>query len=281
MRQDAVSLDTFYNTPLGELASDVMRERIDALWPSAAGRTVLGLGYVSPVLASVGGDATRCCVCSPSDQGPTHWKRSPNSGNASLLGDEARLPFRDQIFDRVVLLHALEEAAAPAAILREVWRVLAPEGRVLIIAANRRGLWARAESTPFGHGRPWTRGQLTRLLSDALFQTTAWTYALYTPPIPWTLSISLSPVFERSGESLRSVFGGAVMVEAVKRLYIDPAGGAPEASPLGVAKARKGIAGAPKDKAPDAGKMRRPSTELTRPAETETVRADKNKGSMR
>jgi alpha-ketoglutarate-dependent 2,4-dichlorophenoxyacetate dioxygenase len=50
-----------------------------------------------------------------------------------------------------------------------------PEGRLLLIVPNRRGIWARLDSTPFGHGRPYSRGQLERLLGDALFTPLEWT----------------------------------------------------------------------------------------------------------
>ena len=45
--------------------------------------------------------------------------------------------------------------------------MLAPSGRVIIVAAARMGLWADAEKTPFGHGRPFTRGQLESLVREA------------------------------------------------------------------------------------------------------------------
>ena len=41
--------------------------------------------------------------------------------------------------------------------LREVWRVLAPSGRLMAVIPNRRGVWTRTDTTPFGHGRPFTR----------------------------------------------------------------------------------------------------------------------------
>ena len=55
----------------------------------------------------------------------------------------------------------------PASLLQEVWRVLAPSGRVIIAVVARDGLWANAESTPFGHGRPYSRRQLAALLREA------------------------------------------------------------------------------------------------------------------
>ena len=45
--------------------------------------------------------------------------------------------------------------------LREIWRVMASGGQLLAVVPNRRGLWARMDTTPFGHGRPYSRSQIT------------------------------------------------------------------------------------------------------------------------
>ncbi len=230
----------------------MLSNRAEALWSSVQGQSLLGIGYPAPVVGGLCRGARRSAAIMPFAQGAAPWDLA-DRGNVAILSDDARLPFADQMFDRVVLAHALEEADSPRAMLREIWRVTAPEGRLLVVAANRRGLWARAEATPFGHGRPWTRAQLSTLLENSLFQTTAWTHALHTPPIPWSLNIALSSVWESFGESTRNAFGGVVMVEAVKRLYIDPRGGAVELSLSGAhaARTRKGLANAPKQQAPE------------------------------
>jgi SAM-dependent methyltransferase len=140
----------------------------------------------------------------------------------TALVEENRLPFTDAIFDRVLLVHALEEAEDPRALLREVWRVMAPEGRLVVIAANRAGLWARADGAPFGHGRPYSRGQLSALLKDTLFEPTASARALHAPPLKWPLVFAAAETLERAGQILAPHFGGLILMEAVKRLYAEP-----------------------------------------------------------
>ena len=103
--------------------------------------------------------------------------------------------------------------------LREIWRVLAPGGRVILVVPNRRGIWARVETTPFGVGRPYGRGQLTALLRDALFSPVDWTEALAVPPIrrrPW---VRTGSVWERVGSVIWPGFAGVIIVEATKQLY--------------------------------------------------------------
>jgi len=226
MRQDADTLKNFYASPLGQTAGRLLSERVAALWPNAIDLSVLGYGYTLPVLEGRCGGARRVIAAMPEEQGAKQWSFNRH-GNTSVLTPEDRLPFEDQQFDRAIILHGLEEAGDARKLLRELWRVTAEEGRILIIAANRRGLWSRADNTPFGEGRPWTRRQLSQLLEDNLFQVTAWAHALYMPPLNNRLVSRGANTWERTGETLFAPFGGVVMVEAVKRLYIEPRGSAP------------------------------------------------------
>ncbi len=68
-------------------------------------------------------------------------------------------------------------------LLRQLWRVLAPEGRILLVAPNRASLWAQVERSPFGQGRPFSKTELDGLLKGALFAPCRWERALYAPPL--------------------------------------------------------------------------------------------------
>ena len=105
--------------------------------------------------------------------------------------------------------------------------MLTPEGRVLLIVPNRRGIWARLDSTPFGHGRPYSRGQLERLLGDALFSPLEWTSALFMPPLDRQWLVRWATAFERVGARLWPGFAGVIIVEARKELM----GAIPKAAP--------------------------------------------------
>lgn len=192
--------------------------RLQALWPDVRGLDVLGYGFAGPYLDAFRDSARRAVAFMPSSQGAVAWPDRHGESCAAALGEETRLPFAESLFDRVVAVHALEEADDLQRLLRELWRVLAPEGRVVIVAAHRAGAWARADSTPFGHGRPFSRGQLERLLTGALFEPVAWARALYAPP--WTVFCGprLSGFFESAGERVWPGFGGLIMVEAVKHV---------------------------------------------------------------
>ena len=129
------------------------------------------------------------------------------------------MPLPDSSIDRMLLVHALEMAHDPTALLREVWRVLAGGGRLLLIVPNRRGVWARTDTTPFGHGRPYSRSQITQLLREAWFTPTGWGEALHVPPVPRGWFLRSAPAWERVGSTIAAPFAGVHIVEATKQVY--------------------------------------------------------------
>lgn len=238
MRTSAQEIDRFYATPKGWAAKTAIARRLRALWPDARGLDVLGLGFAGPYLEPYRASARRAVAFAPAAQGATPWPAGEGVKVACTLGDEASTPFLEALFDRVILVHALEEAEAPARLLREVWRITAPQARIVIVAAHRSGLWARAEATPFGHGRPFSKPQLARLLDGAMFESAAWSRALYAPPTGWGTGPRRAAVFEKLGEQVWPAFGGLILVEAVKRIAALPSKTAP-------APARAALEGAP------------------------------------
>ena len=214
MRRSIEDLRAFYGEPTGALVRRLVARRLDDAWGEANGADILGLGYATPWLDAFVG-ARRVVAAMPGGQGVELW---PSAGrNRTLLVDEARLPFPAGAFDRIVLIHALEEADDPAVLLTEAVRALAPAGRVILAVAARGGLWARAEATPFGHGRPFTRRQLERLVRDAGLEPTAWSQTLYTPP--WRPLLGMADGIEQMGGVIGLGTAGVILLEASRQAY--------------------------------------------------------------
>lgn len=221
MRRGIDELRRFYGEPAGALVRRLLARRLADAWGEANGCDVLALGYATPWLDAFVG-ARRVVAAMPGGQGAEQW---PAAGrNRTVLVDDRRLPFPAGAFDRVLLIHALEEADDPAALLLEAVRAMTPAGRIILAAAARGGLWARAESTPFGHGRPFTRGQLERLVRDAGLEPTAWSQTLYAPP--WSPLLPLADGIEQIGGRLFPGAAGVILLEASRRAYarIRPSG---------------------------------------------------------
>jgi SAM-dependent methyltransferase len=132
---------------------------------------------------------------------------------------EDGLPLADLSVDRVLLVHGLENAENARRMLREVWRVLRDDGRLLVVVPNRVGLWAHVESTPFGQGQPYSPGQVGRLLAANMFHVERRDRALYVPPISHRLVLRSAAMFERAGRQLAPQFAGVTLTEAIKDAY--------------------------------------------------------------
>src|SRR6266851_5941982 len=181
MAIDVVDLRNFYAQRLGVVARRFIGRGIRARFADTRGLSVLGVGYPSPYLGLFREEAERCLAFMPAALGVVKWPTDRPS--LAALVDELELPLADSSVDRVLLVHAIEMAHDPGALLREVWRVLAGGGRLLLVVPNRRGVWARTDTTPFGHGRPYSRSQITHLLRQTWFTPTAWGEALFMPPV--------------------------------------------------------------------------------------------------
>lgn len=217
MTIDVVDLREFYSRRLGIVARQMINRGIRERWPTAEGQRVLGIGYPTPYLGLFREDAERCIAFMPAAQGVLKWPTG-RPALASLV-DEFSLPLPDAAVDRILLVHALEMSDDPAALLREVWRVLSPSGRVMAVIPNRRGVWTRSDNTPFGHGRPYSRSQITDLLRQTWFTPTGWGEALFMPPYAGRWVLKSAQMWERAGAALSLPFAGVHIVEATKQVY--------------------------------------------------------------
>ncbi len=217
MTPDIDDLRTFYASRLGLIAQRYIARIVQARWHNCAGLSVLGIGYAPPFLEGFANNALRTMSFMPAEMGVMN---GPSSGIGSTALVEAQmLPLPDASIDRLILVHALETSQNPRELLTEIWRVLTPGGRLIVIVPNRRGLWARFDTTPFGNGQPFSRGQLRQILRESLFSPLNQAEALYMPPSDWRLFLRMWPMFESLGHRFTLPGAGVLIVEATKLLY--------------------------------------------------------------
>ena len=220
MPSDVVDLRDFYRTGLGQVARRMIRTAIRTVWPDLRGMRLLGIGYPIPFLPAISADTERTVAVMPASLGVLGW--SPEGRNLVTLADEGELPFADYSIDRILLVHALETTEQVGPMLKEIWRVLAGGGRLLVVAPNRRGIWARLDLTPFGSGQPYTMSQLSRLLRDEQFTPVGSATALFVPPARKRMILRSAAAWERLGRRWSPTFAGVVLVEATKQIYATP-----------------------------------------------------------
>ena len=156
---------------------------------------------------------------------------SISSPRVSLLADSASLPFPEGSLDLVILPHTLELGSDPHSALREVARVLVPEGRVVISGFNPASLWGLRQRRAylyrqFGYGELflpqageyigyWRLRDWLRLLN---FEVESAHFGCYRPALtsqPW---LDRFDWMDTAGERWWPIFGAVYFLVAVKRV---------------------------------------------------------------
>lgn len=217
MVDSVYDLRAFYECRKGRLIQPLLQDQIQKIWPDTKGLRVLGCGYAMPFLTPYLEESERVAAMMPVRFGVHAWE--PNGTNLACLAEESELPFETESIDRILLIHSLEHTEIMGPYLQELWRVLKSTGRILIVVPNRRGLWSRAEWSPFGHGTPFSASQLVRSLRENLFVIEQSSRALYAPPFRSSMLLRSCLPLERFGNSFMRGMAGVLMVEASKQLY--------------------------------------------------------------
>jgi len=213
----------YYASDLGRTAQQNLQQALRGIWPNCRGMTVAGYGFAAPFLRPFMDEAARTLCLMPARQGVMHWPYE--APNTAALIDGGRWPIANGFIDRLIVAHAVETEGHLDDLFEEIGRVLSPEGRVIVIAPNRSGIWARADSTPFGIGRTFSYGQLERLMESHDLTPASRAAALYAPPSERRFWLRSALTMERFGLKLDAQrVAGALLVEATKRVYALPKG---------------------------------------------------------
>lgn len=220
-RPDVVQLRQFYSSALGRQVRIYLSKAVAAHWPGLKGDLMLGLGYATPVLRQFQEAESKDSLCvvptMPADQGGVYWPS--HKENRTILADDYRLPFADNVMNRVILLHELEHVEQERMLLDEIWRVLAPGGRMLALVPNRRRIWAASPHTPFSYGKPYSISQLREVLCDDLFTHVDTSSTLFFWPTNLRWMQKMTSFFQIVGRMIFPLMGGVIVMEVEKQIY--------------------------------------------------------------
>jgi SAM-dependent methyltransferase len=144
---------------------------------------------------------------------------------ATLAADALQMPLASQSVDLVVLPHVLESHASPHDVLREVERVLMPEGQVVISGFNTASLWRLRQAFTFHrNGAPWDGKfigllRLREWLRVLGFELNGGKFGCYAPPFREQRWLQRFAFMEKAGARWWPVTGGVYVVRAVKRVH--------------------------------------------------------------
>lgn len=229
MPVNAASLSRFYQTPLGRELAGALAEGIARYKMPSQSDSALGFGYTAPFFTRFAENAAQRFAFMPAAIAPSAVeppapkqaakKTGKTAAGAQRLGAERRFPLSDNSIDCILAVHALEFSPDAQAQLAELWRVLAANGRLILAVPNRRGLWARSETMPFGQGQPYSRGQLAEMLSQTGFEFSEIDEIGHFLPHKNHRLTLLSKLYSKIARHCCAYFGAVLLVEAKKRLY--------------------------------------------------------------
>jgi len=146
-----------------------------------------------------------------------------NDGRSQVRTAMDELPFDSNSMDLALLPHVLEFNEHPHQILREVERILMPEGQVIITGFNPRSLWGlRRKLGPKGE-YPWC-GKYISLprMKDWLallgLEVAGGRFACYAPPVAHPEWLNRMSFMEPAGDRWWAVCGGVYFLQAIKRV---------------------------------------------------------------
>jgi SAM-dependent methyltransferase len=142
---------------------------------------------------------------------------------AALAADPLQLPLASQSVDLIALPHVLEFHPDPHEVLREVERVLMPEGQVVISGFNTASLWRARQLFTFRKKAPWDANYIGLLrLREWLrllgFELTGGMFGCYAPPFHSPLWLERFAFMEKAGSRWWPIAGGIYVVRAKKRV---------------------------------------------------------------
>lgn len=243
MNPPIISLTDWLGTAPGLYLLGWEQARFDAAVANLFGYNALQLGL--PELSTLSANRMpqrwlalpeELLALAPQEDGDAGARAAVGAPNIALVTDAAALPFPAASLDLVVLPHTLELSADPHHVLREVERVLVPEGRVVISGFNPNSLWGFRQTRArladrfglrcFGWSDlylpeagefigPWRLRDWLRLLS---FEVESEQFGCYSPAVrsePWLQRMAW---MDRAGARWWPIFGAVYFFVAVKRV---------------------------------------------------------------
>jgi SAM-dependent methyltransferase len=204
-------LDTWLQTPQGRYVMAWEQARVDAMLADVFGYNALQLGLPQLDLLGRNRIPLRQIV--------------GNSGAVDVLCDFRQLPFAAQSIDLVVMPHILEFHDDPHQILREVERVLIPDGQLLIVGFNPLSLWGLQRRLGRRNDSfPWNGDYISVLrLKDWLqllgFEVDRGNFGCYLPPYEQECWLRRWHFMEAAGDRWWGFAGAVYLLRAIKRVH--------------------------------------------------------------
>jgi len=218
LEKPIIALGPWLDSPAGCYVRAWEKARLDALTADIFGFNALQIG-----LPQINGlEANRMPNRWLSDTHVSQKEKKP----VVIVHDFSELPFATQSLDLVVLPHVLEFAKEPHQVLREVERVLIPEGQLIVCGFNPASLWGARQAAgrltgahflPL-HGEFISMPRLKDWLKLLNMEVNRGHFGCYAPPCATEKWLSRFAFMEKTGDRWWPYLGAVYIVQAIKRV---------------------------------------------------------------
>jgi SAM-dependent methyltransferase len=206
-------MDLWFQSPLGSYLLEVERAELDKLLPYYYGDHFLQIGGPSETFLFESTPILHRVRLSP--------ESSPVFHGPSVRGRAHKIPFLSEIMDVVLLPHVLELSQYHEALLAECYRVLAPEGRLIILGFNPSSLWGLKRLCGGKKTLPWRahfkfKTTICNLLTEQGFDIEHKSTMLFEPPVKNAQLLKKLFPMEAIGKICWADWGAVYMIVAHK-----------------------------------------------------------------
>jgi len=229
--QSNLTFSDFLASPPGRYVLQWERAHLDRAVVDIFGYHAVQLGIPEIDTLSENRMPLRLCVSDRlveegSPDGSADGSSQMGASRVAVITRFEELPFASQSIDLVVMPHILEFAQEPHQVLREVDRVLVPEGQVIITGFNPASLWGLRQTLARAGAHPYLPrdGQFISLprIKDWLkllsFETNRGRFGCYAPWAGSERWLARWSFLEKAGDRWWPVFGSVYLLSAIKRV---------------------------------------------------------------
>lgn len=218
MYLDFLNYQNFYNSSIGNLLARHIEFRLKKYCYLYQNQNIGCFGYSLPYLDFLKNNNLSISHCYSMRMGISYENISKSN---RILIDEDRVPFQDSIFDHIFLIHYLENTYNMKSSLREIWRTLAPEGKLYLIIPNKKSSWYLSDKSPFSSGNGFSKKQITDLLNDSFFEIQLIDRLVYFPNKDIFFLQKHKNLIDKFGSILFKYFNGVYLCIVKKKIYAD------------------------------------------------------------
>lgn len=194
MQQNVEKLHEFYSSQTGKTFAKTIQTSIQKTWQINEHEKTAALGF-----------------CSPFSE---NFKKCENHVDDSVAKmQETELAFRNAELNKILVIHSLENSHYPQLALQEVYRVLEPDGQLLLVVPNKKNSW---KNSPIAGENQYSPRDIQMMLLASKFNIKSVRQAVFYSP---KMSKGVAEAVNSVMQSFLPFFGAVTVFHAEKKIF--------------------------------------------------------------